>query len=89
MPYKKLSDDRAGERSLATHDHAEVAGPGDRGIEQIALEHHVMLGMNRDHDRRILATLALVDRHRVGRHQLVQLAEVVSDGSSIKADGQF
>ena len=33
--------------------------------------------MHRDHDRRILAALALVNRDRVGESELVEVGEVV------------
>ena len=64
----------------------EVTRPGDRRIEEIALQEQVVLGQQRQHDRRVLATLRLVHRYRVRQDKLTQLAELVSDGTAVEID---
>src|SRR5689334_9632921 len=50
-----------GERdgALATHDHDELLAAGHGGVEQAALQHHVVLGREWDHDGWVLRALAL------------------------------
>src|SRR5215472_12730287 len=42
--------------------------PSDTRVEQIALQHGVMLRHDRDDDRRVFRALTLMDRRSVSRH---------------------
>src|SRR3954449_8465408 len=68
-----------GQRPLRADEDDELLGPGDGGVEQVALQHRPRAGGQRDDDARVLAALRPVHRDRVGVHQLVELAEVVVD----------
>ena len=72
-----------------SHEDDQTLAPGDAGVEEIPLEHHVMLRVNGDDDGRKLAALTLVDAHSVGGHQLVKLSEVVDDNPSVEIHVQF
>ena len=54
-------------RPFRPHQDDEPLASRDARVQQVALEHHVVLRVDRDHDDRVLAALTLVDRHRVGR----------------------
>src|SRR3954471_1251220 len=77
-----------GQRPLRADEDDELLGPGDGGVEQVALQHRPRAGGQRDDDARVLAALRPVHGDRVGVHQLVELAEVVVDGLVlVGADG--
>ena len=48
-----------------------------------------MLRRQRDHYRRVFRSLALVDRRRIGQHQLIELAEAVAHLAAIERDDKF
>ena len=48
-----------------------------------------MLGQNRDHDGRIFRSLALVNRHGIGRDQRVELAKAIGDSATVETGAQF
>ena len=57
--------DGVADRGLVADEHEPFAGPGGRGVEQLAAE-DLRAGLGQDHrDRLELGALALVDRHRV------------------------
>ena len=60
-----------------------------RGVEQIALEHRIVPGENRDVHGGILRTLALVDDGGIRGNQCVEFAEAVRHRAPIKAGNQF
>src|SRR5271156_471179 len=55
-------------------------------VDQVPLQHRVMLHGQRDHDSRVLRTLAFVDRRRVGEHQFVEFAKTVDDLAALEVD---
>src|SRR6478752_3270658 len=61
----------------------------DAGIEQVPLQHGVMLGEHRDDHGGIFRALAFVDGRSVGGHQHVELAKSVCDGPAIKARNEL
>jgi hypothetical protein len=73
---------------LADQYHQPLAAR-DGGVEQVTLQHGVMLRQQRNDHRRIFRALALVDGHGVGRHQGVQLAEGVDNGTSVETGGEL
>jgi hypothetical protein len=60
---------RNGHGLAHTDEHDQPLAPGDAGVQQVSLQHGVMLGHDRDDDGKIFRALALVDRRRVGRHE--------------------
>src|SRR5215472_18660990 len=62
---------------------------GDTGVEQIALQHGVVLRRDRDHDSRVFRALTLMDRRGVSRHQRVQFAKAIGNRTTIKCNGKF
>src|SRR5450759_2838423 len=60
---------------------AEAFGACNRGVEQVALQQHTMLGDERNDDNGILAALALVDGDGVGQPQIVQFMELLADAA--------
>ena len=76
--------DRDGHGARRAHDADELLAARDRGVEQVALEHHeVRLHQRQDHDR-VLAALRLVDGGGEGVDELVQIREVVGDLPSVE-----
>src|SRR5579862_3509701 len=55
------------------------------GVEQVSLQHGIVLGQHWDDHRRILRTLALVAGCRVGRYQRVQFVKSIGDGAASEA----
>ena len=64
-------------RPLGADQHHQLLAARDARIEQIALQHHEMLRMQRQHHGGIFAALRFVDRHRIGQRQLIEFVEVV------------
>src|SRR5262252_7791428 len=58
-------------------------------IHEVPLQHRVMLSTEGDYDGWIFRALALVNRRRVGEHQLIQVAKPVDDLSAVKLDADF
>ena len=74
-PSRSASLDRNSERlSLPDQDGEAFAARHPR-VDQIALQHRVMLGRQRDEHSGVFRTLALVDGRRIGQDQLIQLAK--------------
>ena len=71
--------------SLSNH-YEQPLGAGDPGIDQVALEQHEVLHGHRNHHRRELRALRLVDGHRVGQGDFVQLSEFVWHQPVVEAD---
>src|SRR6516165_1709663 len=59
------------------------------GVDQVPLQHRVVLGGQRNDHGRILRALALVDRYRVGKNQLVEFAKAVGDFTAVEIDDEF
>src|SRR5262245_52351511 len=67
------------ERLHRADQHHELLRPRDRGVEEVALQHHPRARGQGDDDRRIFAALRSVNRHGVRVGQLVELVEGVLD----------
>src|ERR1700730_12948151 len=74
--------------ALADQDHQALT-PGDPGVEQITLQHGVVLGHDRDDHSRVFRALTLVYGRGVGRHQGVKLAEAIRDQAPLEAGGEL
>src|SRR6516164_1980218 len=73
---------------LPNKDHQTLAARHPR-VDQVSLQHRVVLSAERDHDGRVFRTLALVNRRRVGQHQLIEFAKAVGEISAIEVDGEL
>src|SRR5438105_1524359 len=81
--------DGGGQGAAGSGQYDESFGPGDAGVEQVALEHHPRAGGERDDDGGVFAALGAVDGDRVGVGQLVEFVEAVVDVLVfVGADGQ-
>src|ERR1700730_6685969 len=67
----------------------ELLASSDAGIEQISLQHGVVLRHDWDHHGRIFRALAFVDGRGVGRNQRVEFAKPVSDAAAVEAGGEL
>src|SRR5215217_2985856 len=74
-----LGPDRLGQRTPATDQDHHPFGPGDGGVEQVALQHQPRAHGEGDDDAGVLAALGAVDADRIGMGQLIQLVEAVAD----------
>src|SRR5215467_470070 len=61
----------------------------DTRVEQIALQHWVVLRHDWDNDGRVIRALALMDRRSISRHQRVQFAKAIGNRMPIKDRGKF
>src|SRR5689334_797294 len=80
---------RDGDRLLLANQNDEAFSPGDTRVEEVPLQHGVVLGHDRDHDGRVLRALALMDGHGIGRDQRVELAKAVGDRTAVEAGVEF
>src|SRR5208282_1812363 len=74
--------------SLSDEHHQPLAAR-HAGVDQVPLQHRVMLGAERNHDGWVLRSLALVDRRRVGKNQLVEFGEAVDHLSTVEVDREL
>jgi hypothetical protein len=54
------------------------------GVDQISLQHRIVLRRQRDHHCRVFRALALVDCRRIREHQLIQLPKTVCDIAAVE-----
>src|SRR5271166_6110175 len=73
---------------LADQDHEPLAA-GEAWVEEISLQHWVVLGHNRDDHRGIFRALALVDGGGVGGNQRIKFAEAVGHRTPVEARYEF
>src|ERR1700730_8617621 len=73
---------------LADEDHEPLAA-SDAGVEEISLQHCVVLGEDRDDHGGIFGALALVDGGGIGGNQGVKLAEAVVHRAPVEARHEF
>ena len=72
-----------GDRLLLTDQHDQPFAARHAGVQQVPLQHGVMLGQERDDDRRIFRTLALVDGGGIGGDQHVEFAESIGNWPAV------
>ena len=86
MPLLRLVvPDRHRQRLPLPDQHDQLLAPCDSCVDQVALEQEIMLRGQRDHDRRELRSLRLVDRDGVGQRNLIEFPEVVNHFSLVEA----
>ena len=78
-----------GHRTAVTHQYHKLLGAGHGGVEQVALEHHKVLGQCRHDHGPELATLRLVHAHGVGVEELVELGELVDHDPVVDANSHL
>jgi hypothetical protein len=78
-----------GNRTFLTDQHHEALATRDSRVEQVPLQHGVVLGQDRDDDRGVFGPLALVDCRSIGGNQRDELAKAISDGTAVEAGIQF
>ena len=72
---------------LPDDDH-QFLSPCDARVNQIALEHHVVLGGHRDHDRGIFRPLRFVDGCRIGKKHFVEFIHLILNRAAVEIDYQ-
>src|SRR6266496_1051819 len=75
---------RDGDGFLLANQNDKPLTAGNAGIEQVALQHGVVLRHDRDHNGWIFRALALMDGRGVGRHQGVEFAKAIGDRASVE-----
>ena len=80
--------DRMEDGLFGTNENQAFFRPGDAGVDQVPLQHHIVRHQHGHHDDGIFAALGLVDGGGVGKDQLVQLRYVVLDAPVVEADRQ-
>jgi hypothetical protein len=65
--------DPYGQGPFGTHHDHQFLSPGNRRINQIALQEHIMLGQDRDNHGRVFGALGFVDGNGVGQGNLIQV----------------
>ena len=78
---------RDGDGFLLADQNDQPLAARDAGIEQITLQHGVVLRHDRGHHRWVFRPLALVDGCSVGRHQGVEFAEAIGDRALVEFGG--
>src|SRR6202022_2811904 len=76
-PLRSVIADGNAQRLLLPDQYEQPLATRDPRADQVALQQHVVLGRQRDHDCRELRSLRFVDRDRVSQRNLVQFPEVV------------
>src|ERR1019366_4382812 len=71
--------DGLGERASGSGEDDELLGPGDAGVEEVALQHHPGRGRQWDDDGGGFAALGAVDGDGVGVGEFIEFGEVVVD----------
>src|SRR4051812_6366849 len=74
---------------LLADQHDQPLASGHAGVEQVPLQHDVVLRQYGDDHGGILRSLALVDRRRIGQHQRVEFAKPVGDRATVEAGSQL
>src|ERR1035437_5648828 len=78
-----------GHRLLLADQNNQLLTACHSGVEQVPLQHGVVLRQYGDDDGGILRALAFVNCRSVSRHQRVELAEAVCDGAAVETSGEL
>src|SRR5437868_549376 len=88
-PPRPASLDRNSERLPLPDQHDEALAACHPRVDQVPLQHRVVLRRQRDDHSRVFRALALVDGRRIGQHQLIQLTKAVSDVTAVEIDAKL
>jgi hypothetical protein len=80
---------RDGYGFLLAHQNDEPLPASDAGVEQVTLQHRVVLRHDRDYDGALLRALDLMNVRRIGRYQGIKVAEAIGDRSPLELGDQF
>ena len=69
-----------------SHDDDEIPSPRYGRVQEVPLQHDVMLRVERNDHAGILAALRFVDRARIGQHQLIHLVNRVGQATAVEID---
>src|SRR5205823_7414001 len=72
-----------------SNQHDETLPASHAGVEQLPLQHRVMLHHYRDDHRRVLGPLTLMNRRGVGEHEFIKFTEYVDDLPAVEVDGKL
>src|SRR6516162_2950959 len=59
------------------------------GVEEVPLQHGIVLRQDRNHHRRIFGALALMNGCRISRYQHVEFAKSIGHGPTVKGSGEL
>ena len=76
---------RVGDGLFCPDEDEALLCPGDAGVEEVSLQHHVMGHQDRHHHYGVFAALGFVDGGGIGQDQLVQLCRVVVHEAVVEA----
>lgn len=82
------SPHRHGQCALLPDDDDQPLSPRHARVEEVAGQHHVVLGRDRDDDGGLFRALRFMDRRGIGQHERVEFAEWVGYDASIELSGQ-
>ena len=88
-PPARYVANRDGDSLLLADENHQPLATRHAGIEEISLQHCVVLGKDRDDHGGIFGALALVDGSGIGGNQRVKLAEAVRHRAPVEARHQF
>ena len=74
------------DRLLLADQHHQSLAACHAGVEQIALQHRVVLGHDGNDHGRIFGALRFVNGRRVGQHDLIEFPERVGDQPAVEVD---
>ena len=77
------------QRFFGAHHDYQFFAPGNRRINQIALQEHIMLAQDRDNHGRVFGALGFVDGNGVGQDNLIQVGVIIRHFFAIKVDGHL
>jgi len=75
--------------TLAADQYHQSLSTGYRRIQQVALQHDIVLRQERNHHRGILTAMGFVYGYGIGQHQLVQIASLVAYYPIFKSDEEL
>src|SRR5271165_86889 len=84
---RSLDSDR--QRLPLPDEHHQALPARHARIDQVPLQHWVVLRRQRDDHSRVFRPLALVDCCRIGQHQLIELAKAVSNFATLEVDAEL
>ena len=80
---------RDGDSLLLADQHDQPFAARDAGIEQVPLQHGVVLRHHGDYDCGIFRPLGFVDRGCVSWNEGIEFAEAICDGAPVEAGGEL
>src|SRR6266851_4643740 len=84
---RSLNGDR--QRLPLSDEHHQTFAARHPRVDQVPLQHRIVLRRHRDDHGRMFRTLALVDRRRVSKNQLIELTKAVGDLAALEIDSEL